>query len=299
VRTDQSIDFDWGNAPPDPALPATYYSVRWQGNFTFTGGDYKFTLGSDDGSILYIDGQVVQNNWGEHAYWPLTVTRTLTPGTHTIRFDYYQIAGRAKATLAWTKLTPLATLTSPQNGSTVSGLITLSAAAGPGLSGIQFKVDGANRGPELTAPPYSTPLDTTTLTNGTHRISAMARNSAGSTEETPAVTIVVQNSTAPPPTSSCDTPGRSPDPAIPSTYFSARWQGTFTFTGGEYTFTLGSDDGSVLYIDGEIVYNNWGEHAYWPLTVKKTLSPGSHVIRFDYYQTAGRARASLAWSPGN
>jgi hypothetical protein len=159
----------------------------------------------------------------------------------------------------------------------------------------------------------------------------MARNSAGSTEETPAVTIVVQNSTAPPPTSSCDTPGNgvftgcyykdttwtklglvrtdstinfdwgagSPDPAIPSTYFSARWQGTFTFTGGEYTFTLGSDDGSVLYIDGEIVYNNWGEHAYWPLTVKKTLSPGSHVIRFDYYQTAGRARASLAWSPGN
>jgi hypothetical protein len=53
---------------------------------------------------------------------------------------------------------------------------------------------------------------------------------------------------------------------------------------GPYRFSLTSDDGSRLYIDGEVVINNDGLHA--PLTAEGlvTLSEGLHRIRLSYFQ---------------
>jgi len=48
-----------------------------------------------------------------------------------------------------------------------------------GVVGVQFKLDGANFGPELTAAPYSMTWDTTTAANGCHVLAAVARDAAG------------------------------------------------------------------------------------------------------------------------
>ena len=92
---------------------------------------------------------------------------------------------------------PTVSLTSPGTGTTVSGSVTVAANAADnvGVVGVQFKLDGANLGTEDTASPYSTTWNTTTATNGSHTLTAVARDAAGNTATSTSVTVTVSNST--------------------------------------------------------------------------------------------------------
>ncbi|RMH35376.1 MAG: fibronectin type III domain-containing protein, partial [Nitrospirae bacterium] len=72
---------------------------------------------------------------------------------------------------------PTVTLTSPSDGATVSGTITLTATAvdNVDVAGVQFQVDGANVGPEDTTNAYAVSFDTTALADGPHTVTAIAR----------------------------------------------------------------------------------------------------------------------------
>src|SRR3989344_4707522 len=61
---------------------------------------------------------------------------------------------------------PTVSISSPASGATVAGTITVSANASDNVavSGVQFKLDGANLGTEDTTSPYSVSWDTTTAT---------------------------------------------------------------------------------------------------------------------------------------
>ena len=89
------------------------------------------------------------------------------------------------------------TVTSPAAGASVRGTITATASVGGlgGLTvvGVQFKLDGANLGAEDTSAPYSIPWNTTQSTNGSHVITAVARNLLGSQYPSGPVTVTVDN----------------------------------------------------------------------------------------------------------
>ena len=53
---------------------------------------------------------------------------------------------------------------------------------------------------------------------------------------------------------------------------------------GMYTFTLGSDDGSRLYVDDELVINSWYDHTYRDVTQRWYLSGGWHTLTIWYYE---------------
>jgi hypothetical protein len=53
---------------------------------------------------------------------------------------------------------------------------------------------------------------------------------------------------------------------------------------GEYDFSLTSDDGSILYIDGDLVVDNDGIHSTQERSGTVRLSRGAHDIRVSYYQ---------------
>jgi len=91
-------------------------------------------------------------------------------------------------------------LTAPAAGATVSGTITVSADASStaSVSGVQFKRDSANLGAEDTSPPYSVTWDTRTVPNGTHTLSAVARDPTGNSLAATPITVTVSN--APPTT---------------------------------------------------------------------------------------------------
>jgi hypothetical protein len=101
-------------------------------------------------------------------------------------------------TLAGDGTPPSVAITAPPAGATVSGTVTVSANASDnvGVAGVQFKLNGANLGAEDTAPPYAIAWNTTTTTNGSHTLTAVARDAAGNQGTSPAVPVTVSN-TAP------------------------------------------------------------------------------------------------------
>ena len=90
---------------------------------------------------------------------------------------------------------PSVAITSPTGGQMVSGTITLSANASDnaGVAWVQFKVDGAVVGPQLTASPYNYSLVTTSLTNAMHTITAVASDTSGNLATSAAIGITVNN----------------------------------------------------------------------------------------------------------
>jgi hypothetical protein len=101
---------------------------------------------------------------------------------------------------------PTVAVSAPANGATVSGSsVTVSATAtdNVGVTGVQFKLDGANLGAEDTSAPYGMTLNTTALADGAHTLSAVARDAAGNQTTSAPISVSVNNSTPtnPPPTS--------------------------------------------------------------------------------------------------
>ena len=56
---------------------------------------------------------------------------------------------------------------------------------------------------------------------------------------------------------------------------------------GRYTFHLGSDDGSVLFIDGQKVADSDGIHPHQVKSDSVELQKGMHAVRIDYMQEGG------------
>ena len=133
-------------------------------------------------------------------------TATAVNGSsHTLTADGRDAAGNTTTTSAVTVTVsngpppdttpPTVTISAPASGATVSGTTAVSASASDdvGVAGVQFQLDGANLGAEDTTAPYSINWDTTTTADGTHTLKAVARDAAGNTTTSAAVTVTVSN----------------------------------------------------------------------------------------------------------
>jgi len=91
---------------------------------------------------------------------------------------------------------PTVSLTTPVNGTTVTGpavLVSANAADNVGVASVQFKLDGANCGSALTVAPYTLAWDSTTVPDGAHALTAVATDSSGNQATATAVNILVSN----------------------------------------------------------------------------------------------------------
>ena len=90
---------------------------------------------------------------------------------------------------------PSVAITAPLAGSSVSGPIVVSADAtdNVAVTGVQFKLGGQNLGAEDTVPPYSADWNTTSVSNGSYDLTAVARDAAGNTATSAIVTVTVNN----------------------------------------------------------------------------------------------------------
>jgi hypothetical protein len=89
---------------------------------------------------------------------------------------------------------PAVSITAPTGGN-VSGTVNVTANATDaiGVSGVQFRLDGAALGAEDTSSPYSVSWNTLTATNGSHNLTAVARDAAGNTTTSATVAVTVAN----------------------------------------------------------------------------------------------------------
>ena len=89
---------------------------------------------------------------------------------------------------------PTVMLTSP-GGGVATGAMTLTAAASDnvGVVAVQFKIDGVNIGGEAFTAPYAVSWNSATVSNGTHTLTVVARDAAGNTAVSTAVSVIVVN----------------------------------------------------------------------------------------------------------
>jgi cytochrome c peroxidase len=107
LTRNEAVDFDWGNGSPGVGVNADNFSVRWVGRIVIpTSGSHSFQTYSDDGVRLWINGQLLVNNWTDHGPAADTSpTLTFSAGQQVdVVMEYYERGGGAVARLRW--LTP-------------------------------------------------------------------------------------------------------------------------------------------------------------------------------------------------
>ena len=202
-------------------------------------------------------------------------------------------------------------ITSPRDGETLHGTVTVTASASDnvGVAGVQFFGDGRPLAAEVTAPPYSISVDTTASTNGSHTLTAVARDAAGNfSPPSASVTVTVANNAPPPPPPGSAGRFEETDPSVtftPSTGWTQdggrSWSGggaalsttpgaqaTFTFTGTSVTWIGGRSTGTGIArisLDGtflrELDTYSKTEEVRVPMFTASDLANTSHTLTIE------------------
>lgn len=126
-------------------------------------------------------------------------TTAVSDGIYQLSAIAQDVAGNEAMATAITvtvdNMPPTIVMTTPPDQATVGGIVLISADANDinGVAGVQFLLNGAILGDEDTIAPYTIELDTTTLPDGTHTLSAVAHDAVGNTTTATAITIIVDN----------------------------------------------------------------------------------------------------------
>ena len=218
VSTDAVVNFNWGASGPSPSIGKTNFTARWTGSVQPQYSEtYTFSTVADDGVRLWVNGQLLVSAWtAQSSAVTNSGSITLTAQQlYTIQLDYFQGASNAVAELFWsspstaraiipqtqlypyTNPPPTVVLASPTNGSTYTGIasVTLGANADAPYNPIN-KVDFyANSGLVGTlsntsyAPLYA--LTLTGLNAGTYALTAVATDGSGLSSTSAPINITV------------------------------------------------------------------------------------------------------------
>lgn len=272
TRRDCRIDFDWGTAPIPgmDAVPADLFSVRWVGEIEPpASGNYVFYLASDDGSRLFVDGVKVLDNWGNHGPLerPSRIVALTKGKRHAIRVDYYEAGEIAQIKLMWSS--------DSFDKTVVSGKHIRRAVEGDAGS---RSAPSAERSAELDDP---TKCFRGQYFEGTEfqRLLHTRRDCVIDFDWLMAGVPGVDD--------------------LPVDGFSVRWEGTLRVPQtDEYVFHLGSDDGSRLFVEEQLIVGDWSAHGFGirdsePVTLKEGTA---YPIRVEFFDESELAAVQLLWS---
>ena len=284
TTTATSVSVVVDNAPPAVSVTSPAAGSTVTGSVTITADASDNILVA--GVRFFVDGVAAG---GEDLAAPYSTTWN-TPsagnGTHTLTAVARDAAGNVttSATVSVTVLNdsapPSVAVTSPANGATVGATVAVTAAASDdvAVAGVQFRLDGAMLGIEDTSAPYSVNWDTTTASNGSHSLTAVARDTAGKVTTAATVSVTVSNDTAPPTVTITSPPAGATVTALASVTASAADDvavaGVQFFVDGAM---LGVEDTTAPYSIG------WDTN---------TASNGPHTLTAVARDTAGKLTTS-------
>ncbi|MFO1460689.1 MAG: LamG-like jellyroll fold domain-containing protein [Verrucomicrobiota bacterium] len=97
-----TTEFPYGTEPWFPGGQVDRFAARIRGDLQISQqGDYNFTLNSDDGSRLSLDGAVVIDYDGEHGASERSATVSLAAGSHALELLYFENGGGAQFIASW------------------------------------------------------------------------------------------------------------------------------------------------------------------------------------------------------
>jgi glucose/arabinose dehydrogenase len=137
TRIDPTVNFNWGTGSPDASIGSDTFSVRWSGQIQpLYSETYTFFTNSDDGVRLFVNNQLVIDNYRDQAPTERSGTITLQAGQrYDIRMEYYERSGGAVAQLSWASASQTKQIV-PQ--SQLFGSLPPAGGGGNGLKGEYF-----------------------------------------------------------------------------------------------------------------------------------------------------------------
>ncbi|MGH2756366.1 MAG: PA14 domain-containing protein [Actinomycetota bacterium] len=175
-RCESAIDNSWGSGGPGSGITVDNFSARWDGQFGFSAGDYTFTVTSDDGLRMWVDGTILIDAWKNQPPTTYTGKRTLTDGNHSVKVEYYEASGAATAQLGWEKAAAPAPAPTPTSSPTTAPAPTptptpTTAPAPTSCTGVQVLPTDSIQAKIDASPAGSTIC----LSSGVYRLSAALR----------------------------------------------------------------------------------------------------------------------------
>jgi hypothetical protein len=90
---------NWGFSGPDPRLPVDGFSARFESCLRLSAStDVEFSVGSDDGSRLFVDDQPLLAHWTDQDFTTRIESVSLAARLHRVRLEYYDRSGAASLT---------------------------------------------------------------------------------------------------------------------------------------------------------------------------------------------------------
>ena len=265
-RFDRQVNFNWGGGRPAIGFGTDNFSVIWEGRIAINQtGAYRFSTLSDDGVRLSINGEIIIDNFTDHA--PRRDTSrpiNLRAGEFAdVRMEFYERGGGAVAQLEW--------------------------------DGPRFirQVIPASQLSYICRPPEPLPCEggepeTNGLRGDYYNQEGVARDYFTGIVESRFDAQLNFNW------------GRgSPMSGFSRDDFSVTWEGEIEASEtGAHIFSTVSDDGIRVYLEGNLIIDNFTDHA----PRRDTSSPINlqagerYSIYVEFYERGGGAVAQLEWS---
>jgi mono/diheme cytochrome c family protein len=284
------------NLAPDttkPAVvitaPAANANVLGNVNLTATASDNTGVVGVQ----FFVNGTAVGAEDTAAPYSVVWNASGATVGTHQITARARDAAGNTETSAAISvtnvppdTINPTVSLTAPAAGASVSGSITVSANASDNsgvVLGVQFLVDGVNTGVEDTTAPYSITLNTASLANGTHAITARARDASGNMATSAARSLTVNNTVS--------------DTVLPTVSLTAP-AANATITGTVTVSANASDNAGIagvqFFVDGVAIGAEDTASPYSVSWNSTAVADGTRALTARARDTSGNLRTSAA-----
>ena len=102
-RAEPALSFTWGNGSPDPLIPNDHFSARFTKTITLEDSPYQFTVKADDGIRVFVDDELILDQWIDQPATAYTVIRPFSAGDHILKVEYYENGGGAVLDLDYKK----------------------------------------------------------------------------------------------------------------------------------------------------------------------------------------------------
>ena len=261
TRTDAQINFVWNDSPMPGALNTDFFSVRWQGQVEAPiSGTYTFKTYNDDATRLWINGQQLINDWNGHA-------PTWQQGS-----IYLNAGQKYDLKLEFAEFT---------GGAQAQLYWEVPGQSLELLPSCRLYTQGGSTNPPTSSCGAGTGL-TGYYSNGTIFANAPVKVRTDAS---------INFSW-----------GSSPIPGfINDDNFNVYWAGQIEApVSGNYTFKTNNDDGTRLYINGQLIIDDWNSHGpTWQQGSINLTGGQRYRIELFYYDNVAGAQAQLQWEyPG-
>jgi len=257
VRDDRAVNFQWGLRSPDTRLDTDQFSVHWSRTINYRGGLYRFMVTADDGVRLWLDGDLIIDEWHVQTEATYAVEVTLTPGNHVLAIDYFDESGVALIQFTFKRLgnapvVPTATPdTTPDDDTGDADVVPPDAVSAYAWVGQYYS------NAELQGAPVIT------------RVDAQLAFEWGR---------------------------ESPSPDVPHEFFSVRWTRQVFFYEDNYAFCARADDGVRLYVGDDLIIDEWhGSEGYPHYCQEIDVAKGTHMVTVEYYDQELDALIHVWW----